>query len=343
MYPICLYLIYINQYNVFKKFKGIFPTVNQLHLFPSGLKFNHIFDNPDEMSELLQTWNLEQNLISNGVFKGIIKGLHTPFIQLLLAERLGAMLIQGDNPKDTISFNLFYKSNQDVLNGISISSIDEIYALENKDGIDYFTPEDNHIIVLTINKEFFLYSFNEYFDREYTPDKDGMSVFKVKNKKQLESELIELLKYFNSHQDILKNEKYVGLIEDHILVTLFKHVLFFDENKIITHVDEISNKLYSSLCQSVQHDINISQICYKLKISERTAYSIFKKNYGITPNKFIFNLRLSKVDRIFRESDASKIKIANIAKEYGFNHMGNFGQRYKERFGLTPSEVLKNI
>ena len=198
--------------------------MNQLHHFQSGLSFNHIFENPDEMSELLQVWDIEQNLISNGVFKGLVKGIHTPFIELLLAERLGAMLIQGDSPKGTISFSLFYKSNRDIFNGVNISSIDEIYVFENKDGIDYFTPEDNHMIVLTINKEFFLYAFDEYFGREYTPDKDGMSVFKVKNKKQLELEFTELLKYMSSNTEILLNEKYAEIIEHHILLTLFKNV-----------------------------------------------------------------------------------------------------------------------
>lgn len=59
----------------------------------------------------------------------------------------------------------------------------------------------------------------------------------------------------------------------------------------------------------------------------------FKKYYGISPSKYINNLRLKEATRLLRTSDA---KVIDIVYDCGFNNIAYFNRLFKERYGVSP-------
>ncbi|MCR9288401.1 MAG: helix-turn-helix transcriptional regulator [Bacteroidetes bacterium] len=56
---------------------------------------------------------------------------------------------------------------------------------------------------------------------------------------------------------------------------------------------------------------------------------------GLSPNKFIRHVRLSKAKKLLLNSETN---ITRIAYETGFNDPGYFGRMFKKEFGVTPIE-----
>jgi AraC-like DNA-binding protein len=85
----------------------------------------------------------------------------------------------------------------------------------------------------------------------------------------------------------------------------------------------------------------VGELCHATRVSERTLQYLFRQKYGITPKAYLKLVRLNKVRRALYRADFRKTKIADIANENGFWHMGQFAKDYKKLFGELPSETFK--
>ena len=78
----------------------------------------------------------------------------------------------------------------------------------------------------------------------------------------------------------------------------------------------------------------------QLKIPERTLRAHFSEQFDISPVSYHLHLRLNLVRRKLLLSSSYKGAVAQAATEFGFWHMGRFGQQYRSLFGESPSATL---
>lgn len=81
-------------------------------------------------------------------------------------------------------------------------------------------------------------------------------------------------------------------------------------------------------------------LCKLTGVSDRTLQIGFKEAFGVTPKAYLQALRLSHVHKALRRAPFEQTKIADIANEWGFWHMGQFAADYQKYFGEKPSETL---
>ncbi|GJE16398.1 helix-turn-helix domain-containing protein [Methylobacterium marchantiae] len=74
-------------------------------------------------------------------------------------------------------------------------------------------------------------------------------------------------------------------------------------------------------------------------ISVRSLQDKFRREIGLTPVQFIIDRRLAKAHLDLMSSAKSTLSIADIARSWGFVHMGDFGQRYRRLYGRAPKET----
>lgn len=74
-------------------------------------------------------------------------------------------------------------------------------------------------------------------------------------------------------------------------------------------------------------------------ISLRSLQLACREILDMTPNELLNGVRLEKARRALL-SDENTVSVADVAFALGANHLGRFAQRYRERFGETPSETL---
>jgi AraC family ethanolamine operon transcriptional activator len=86
---------------------------------------------------------------------------------------------------------------------------------------------------------------------------------------------------------------------------------------------------------------SVRDLCRITGVSERTLEYAFKERYGISPKRYLRDIRLNAAHKALVKASSGDVRIADIANHHGFWHMGQFAADYKSLFGRLPSEVLK--
>lgn len=74
--------------------------------------------------------------------------------------------------------------------------------------------------------------------------------------------------------------------------------------------------------------------------SYRSLQAIFGKALGVSPMAYLQRIRLEGAHADLLDADRRRTTVAEIARRWGFSHMGRFALSYKKRFGVSPSETL---
>jgi len=82
------------------------------------------------------------------------------------------------------------------------------------------------------------------------------------------------------------------------------------------------------------------------KLSEYSATSLsklertFRRELQMSPSQYILARRLAAVNRELNQHSSSGRKVAQIAMDHGFQHLGRFAGAYRAHFGELPSETI---
>ncbi|WP_342988006.1 MULTISPECIES: hybrid sensor histidine kinase/response regulator transcription factor [Bacteroides] len=86
--------------------------------------------------------------------------------------------------------------------------------------------------------------------------------------------------------------------------------------------------------------IDINYLSDKMCMSGSTLYRKMKALTGLSTNEYIRKVKMKNAERLLLEG---KFNISEIAYKVGMNSTGYFRQCFKEEFGLSPSDYLKQI
>lgn len=116
-------------------------------------------------------------------------------------------------------------------------------------------------------------------------------------------------------------------------------------NPTILNRRELMQNVISIMKEDVLHNVEtqVDELIQQSGMPQRTFYYNFKQITGESPKRFIKNLKIKKVREKLIASKKGMNTIQEIAAIYGFHHMGQFGQDYKNVIGELPSETFKKI
>ncbi len=92
------------------------------------------------------------------------------------------------------------------------------------------------------------------------------------------------------------------------------------------------------LHENFNSDISMKKIADKLYCTETYISRIFKRATGITPYKYLLNIRIVNACRLLRSGSISK---SDIAEECGFTSLVSFSRVFKQIQGCSPTEYQK--
>ncbi|AWN49364.1 hypothetical protein DK419_25945 [Methylobacterium terrae] len=87
--------------------------------------------------------------------------------------------------------------------------------------------------------------------------------------------------------------------------------------------------------------LRLADIAAAAGVSVRTLQNSFKRELGTTPLGFIVERRLQRVHGDLRSHADADRSIADVARRWGFVHISDFTQRYRKRFGCTPTDTRR--
>jgi len=87
--------------------------------------------------------------------------------------------------------------------------------------------------------------------------------------------------------------------------------------------------------------LTVLDFCKRTNVAKRTLEYATQDRFNTSPKKYLNAHRLNNVKKELRKSSSSSTKkIADIANQHGFWHMGQFAKDYKILFGELPSDTL---
>ncbi|ALD91035.1 AraC family transcriptional regulator [Cupriavidus gilardii CR3] len=86
--------------------------------------------------------------------------------------------------------------------------------------------------------------------------------------------------------------------------------------------------------------LGLADIALAARVSIRTLQAGFARFKGFTPMGYVKRVRLEGVHADLRTAGAEQ-SIADIARRWGFSHLGQFARDYRMAFGETPSQTRR--
>ena len=88
----------------------------------------------------------------------------------------------------------------------------------------------------------------------------------------------------------------------------------------------------------LREDATVASLSRACGIGESYFQRLFKEKYGISPKKYMIQLRLNHACELLQMERYSVTEIASLS---GFSDVYFFSRQFKERMGITPTEFIK--
>ena len=86
--------------------------------------------------------------------------------------------------------------------------------------------------------------------------------------------------------------------------------------------------------------LTLAEIAAAAGVPGRTLRHHFRRFKGLAPMAYVRKLRLERVRRDLEAGEAA-LSVTDVARRWGFDHLGRFAGEYRKSFGVAPSATLR--
>jgi AraC-like DNA-binding protein len=233
----------------------------------------------------------------------------------------------------------YVKTNAKAVFQNRVLANNELVISTNGDEVDYISNGKNEIYSIIVEKNLFLEIFLQYYGEPFNH-------FETQNRFFIKPHILHYfikrivgwMTFLKLNQSLLLSENKYAMIESNILTDIFDCLIF---KKALEYKKEIKIKeVRDFLHTNVDMNLSSMSIAKEFGISQRHMERIFKKNYGISPKRYLLNLRMSAVRKELLLSHPKKTTISDIILKYNFFDLNYFSKAYKLMYHELPSKTL---
>jgi AraC-like DNA-binding protein len=255
-----------------------------------------------------------------------------PTLQLSYAKRNGGILYNTIAPKGTVSVGIVSRSDGKACFGHTKLKEGDILFFNDKQANTLIASDFFEASIISIPRQHY---------RKYTKilsthigqvirDTEGVLHRKMAEilaqMKQTDKQSTETLR---THEEIL-----LSILDNLLLVqTPYQPKL--------TKGEKIALQIRDRIYKRITKKVTISSLAEEFGVSEQTLQNAFKSLFGMTPNRFLRNLKLNHVRKALLQAKNEEETIVHIANRWGFTHMGHFSRYYTDLFWENPSITLQ--
>ncbi|MEA4889619.1 MAG: AraC family transcriptional regulator [Clostridiaceae bacterium] len=120
------------------------------------------------------------------------------------------------------------------------------------------------------------------------------------------------------------------------LETTVTQILSYADTTNLNRSGNYAEKALTYLHNNYHKDISIQDIADELKISRYHLCRVFKETQNITLIEYLSELRMARAKELL---ETSNMNVNDIAEMVGFNNTAYFNKRFKQAYGVTPSQI----
>lgn len=303
------------------------------------------FNDFADMVKTLHQWNVDIRQLEPVKINDTIAQLIVNNLYLLDSKFTGKTHQIGQIPPGrTFAFlrgeasKLLFRKKDVPLNGIMIFPLDSQLDAVTKGVV-------NSIQSISVPEEILIARLTTGEKQTYTQIVSTQDIIVIPKAEMdnLHNIFDKYLQSVEENPELIHVENFQICLEEELLSVLITALLSTksgDDSFTLLQTDIIWDKLENYIETHRSKPIMVSELSKIAEINERTLYRIFNKRFGITPKAYLNKLRLNGVQSDLKKYSTTKIKVTDIANEWGYWHMGQFASDYKDLFGELPSETL---
>jgi AraC family transcriptional activator of mtrCDE len=96
----------------------------------------------------------------------------------------------------------------------------------------------------------------------------------------------------------------------------------------------------AKILSAPQNDWTTEELAKEINLCKSQFVQLFQKEIGISPIKYIRQLRFEKAKELL---ETTFLSVKEISFSVGFNDQSHFVRDFKKKYGLTPTEFRKSL
>ena len=180
-----------------------------------------------------------------------------------------------------------------------------------------------------------LKNFLEKHSKNNITVKEESPYFTIKNDAYISS-------YLNSLSAI--NEIPMALNEN-LLAVKFEELMLYLLQKygqkfefyLHSLIIEKSSPFKKIIESKIHSNLKLEEIAFLCNMSLSTFKRHFIKEYNVSPGKWLQDKRLNKAKELLEESTSTP---SDIYLDFGYNNLSNFSTAFKNKFGVSPNQIV---
>lgn len=147
--------------------------------------------------------------------------------------------------------------------------------------------------------------------------------------------MCEISKTYNPScsDDILLLKELYSLL--YTLIKEFPKPFDYKDKELHTYIQDALNFINSNY----MNNITVQEIADYVNLSRSYLYKMFIKNLGISPQKYLINLRMYKATLLLK---STKLPIGEVANSVGYSDSLLFSKTFSKHFSMSPLHYRNN-
>ena len=176
---------------------------------------------------------------------------------------------------------------------------------------------------------------NEYLNRTSITNSCVANCEENSKIPQIILNMCEISKTYNpsSSDDILLLKELYSLL--YALIEEFPKPFEYKDKELHTYIQDALNFINSNY----MHSITVQEIADYVNLSRSYLYKMFIKNLGISPQRYLINLRMYKATLLLK---GTKFPIGEVANSVGYSDSLLFSKTFSKHFSMSPLNYRNN-
>ena len=176
---------------------------------------------------------------------------------------------------------------------------------------------------------------NEYLNRTSITNSCVANCEENSKIPQIILNMCEISKTYNPSRsdDILLLKELYSLL--YALIEEFPKPFEYKDKELHTYIQDALNFINSNY----MHSITVQEIADYVNLSRSYLYKMFIKNLGISPQRYLINLRMYKATLLLK---GTKLPIGEVASSVGYSDSLLFSKTFSKHFSMSPLNYRNN-
>jgi len=306
---------------------------------------NREFDDFAAFEDSMRLWNVQMNQLHCGESIYNVKQLSLEKAKLNHLVLNGHKTTVGDPPQGQ-TFAFWSGENSELVWRRKRISQNNVMIYPHGAEHDVMTKGENiHVHTITFPETVWSSSLSEGESEIYSRNQLSQEVVSISDfdMLRLKQSFISYFKFIERTPEIINQDSFRRMVEEQILYEVKRILTLAKENRSLRPSRKTTQRAWGKieliLKKAGDSLLSINELCSVTGVSERSLRRLFHDRYGISPKNYLIRTRLNYVRRDLKDCFNVKEKIADIANNHGFWHMGQFAADYRKLFGELPSET----